>query len=86
MKSAVVKLRKRGAEAIALISEYMRIKEDLYEILSAYNVSSPEELLERIKSGELPEHPTYEDYLEAKSLLEDLKEIRKRMIEVIERL
>jgi len=35
-----------------------------------------DELLNKIKSGELPEHPTYEDYLEAKSLYEDLNDLR----------
>ena len=32
--------------------------------------------MNKIKSGELPEHPTYEDYLEAKSLYEDLNDLR----------
>jgi len=73
-------------EAINIISEYTRVKEELYEILSAYKVSSVDELLNKIKSGELPEHPTYEDYLEAKSLYEDLKELRKKLYEVLERL
>lgn len=55
----------------------------LREILSKYGVGSTRELLSKIKKGELPEHPTYEDHLEARSYeleaRELLREIQSRL-------
>ena len=86
MTDPLCELRRKAAEAIEAVSHYTSVKEALNEILAAYEVSSPSELLEKIRSGELPEHPTYEDYLEAKSLWEDLEDLRKRLREAVESL
>ena len=72
-------------ELLDVITEYARLREELEEILDAYDVSSPEEILEKIKMGKLPEHPAYEDYLEAKSLLQDASQLKNRLKELIER-
>ena len=48
---------------------------NLKKILSKYGVNSTKELLLKIEKGELPEHPTYEDYLEARSYELEAKEI-----------
>lgn len=47
------------------------------EILAKYRVSSPEELWDKFIRKELPEHPTWEDWLELESLLEEKKELEK---------
>ena len=68
------------------LSEYFRLREMLDEILSSYNVKSSLEILKKVERGELPEHPTYEDYLEAKSLEEDLKLLKESLKKQFEEL
>ncbi|MHA1722064.1 MAG: hypothetical protein ACTSXW_03205 [Candidatus Baldrarchaeia archaeon] len=68
------------------LSEYFRLREMLDEILSSYNVKSSSEILKKVERGELPEHPTYEDYLEAKSLEEDLKLLKESLKKQFEEL
>jgi len=82
----LIETRKRSIDAINIISEYTRLKEEYLEILKAYKVSSSHEILDMIKNNELPEHPTYEDYLEAKSLEEDLKKLKDKIDEIIKEL
>ncbi len=43
-------------------------RKKLEKILSKYGVKEPEEIERKIKRGELPEHPTYEDFLSALAL------------------
>jgi hypothetical protein len=43
-----------------------------FEMLSRYGVNSPEQLKEKIEEGEIPEHPTWEDYIELANLEDDL--------------
>ena len=43
-----------------------------FEMLSRYRVNSPEELKGKIEIGEVPEHPTWEDYIELTNLEDDL--------------
>jgi len=68
------------------LSEYFRLRDLLNEILLSYNVKSSLEILKKIEKGELPEHPTYEDYLEAKSLEEDLKKLKETLKKQFEEL
>ena len=82
----LIETRKKSIEAINIISEYARLKEEYIEILNAYKVSSSQEILDKIKSNELPEHPTYEDYLEAKSLEEDLKRLKDKINRIVKEL
>jgi len=44
-----------------------------FEILSRYGVHSAEELRERMEAGTLPEHPTWEDYIELTNLEDELR-------------
>ncbi len=46
----------------------MVLKMKLEKILSKYGVKEPEEIERKIERGELPEHPTYEDFLSALAL------------------
>lgn len=70
-----------------LIHEYLDAKSSLQRILSSYNVRSVQELKNKIESKSLPEHPSYEDYLEALSFEKDMaklkKEINKNVEEVL---
>lgn len=50
------------------IMETPELKKRLEKILSRYGVREPEEIERRIERGELPEHPTYEDFLSALTL------------------
>ncbi len=43
-----------------------------FEMLSRYRVSSPEELKGKIEIGAVPEHPTWEDYIELTNLEDEL--------------
>jgi len=49
------------------------------DILYRYNITSPEQLENRIKEGEIAEHPTWEDLI----LLENLEEAINRIDEDI---
>jgi len=50
------------------IMETSELKKKLEKILSRYGVREPEEIERKIERGELPEHPTYEDFLSALTL------------------
>jgi hypothetical protein len=59
------------------LTSYLRERKRLlmverFEMLSRYAVNSPEELRERIEGGEVPEHPTWEDYIELSNLDDEL--------------
>ena len=82
----LIEVRRKSVDAINIISEYTRLKEEYFEILKAYKASSSQEILDKIKNNELPEHPTYEDYLEAKSLEEDLKKLKGKINQIIKEL
>jgi len=43
-----------------------------FEMLSRYRVNSPKELKGKIEIGEVPEHPTWEDYIELTNLEDEL--------------
>lgn len=43
-----------------------------FEMLSRYRVNSPKELKRKIEIGEVPEHPTWEDYIELANLEDEL--------------
>ena len=55
---------------VAFLREKRRkVMMDRLEVLDRYNVSSGEEIERKIKNGEIPEHPTWEDLI----LLENLE-------------
>ena len=69
-------------EVVKLVHSYLRHAESLRSLLDQYHVALPDEIEKKISEGKLPEHPTYEDYLEGlahldmmRSSLEDLKRI-----------
>lgn len=60
------------AEVVRLVHSYLHDSESLRSILDKYRVASPEEIERKISRGELAEHPTYEDYLEALAHLDNM--------------
>ncbi len=59
------------------LTSYLRERKRLlmaerFEMLSRYGVDSPEKLGEKISSGAVPEHPTWEDYIELANLEDEL--------------
>jgi F0F1-type ATP synthase delta subunit len=69
---------------IILIKEIIDEKRELRKILSKYKVKEPEEIEEMIKKGEIPEHPSYEDFLSALALKKNIEEMRKAISRMIE--
>lgn len=69
---------------LILTKEIMDQKNQLKSILSKYGVNEPEEIEKKIESGELPEHPPYEDFLSALSLKSNIQEMKKLVGKYIE--
>ena len=51
-----------------LIEKKRRLMQDRLEIMARYGVSSLQELEEQIASGDIAEHPTWEDLIVAENL------------------
>jgi hypothetical protein len=62
---------------IIIIKEIFDQKRELERILSKHKVKEPEEIEKGIEDGKLPEHPTYEDFLSALALRNNLEEMKK---------
>ncbi len=69
-------------EVVRLVHSYLHNGECLRSILDRYGATSPDDIEKKISEGKLPEHPTYEEYLEAlarldvmRSSLEDLRRV-----------
>jgi len=56
-----------------------------FEMLSRYGAKSPEELRRKIEAGELPEHPTWEDYIELTNLEDELTRLEDYLRSVASR-
>ena len=70
-------------EPIILMNELVKQKRELERILSKYGVKEPEEIEKKIESGELPEHPSYEDYLSALAFKQNIAELKKAIEEFL---
>lgn len=66
-------------EATRLLRRAIRTYRRLKKILDRYGVSNTSELLDGIRSGKFVEHPTYEDYLEARSYELELEKILTKL-------
>jgi hypothetical protein len=69
---------------VILTKEIIDQKRQLKEILSKYGVNNPEEIEKKIENGELPEHPSYEDFLSALALKNNIEEMKKLVGKFIE--
>lgn len=48
-------------------------------LLARHGAETEEQLLERIQSGEIPEHPGYDDYLGARTITSNREAIRAEL-------
>ncbi|ADB58017.1 hypothetical protein [Archaeoglobus profundus] len=64
-------------EPIILMTELIKQKKELEKILSKYGVKEPEEIERKIERGEIPEHPSYEDFLSALAFKQNIAELKK---------
>ncbi len=69
---------------VIITKEIVEQKKELKKILLKYNVKDPEEIEKKIERGELPEHPTYEDFLSALALKNNIEEMKKLVGKLIE--
>ena len=68
-------------EFLSTIQDFLSSLDELIEILNSYNVSSITELQRKIDDKELPEHPSYEDYLDSLSLFAILSETKLKIFD-----
>jgi hypothetical protein len=66
------------------LASYLRERKRLlmaerFEMLSRYGVNLPEEIKEKIEIGEIPEHPTWEDYIELTNLEDELARLEDNL-------
>ncbi len=69
---------------LIITKEIIEQKKELKKILLKYGVKDPEEIEKKIENGELPEHPTYEDFLSALALKNNIEKMKKLVGELIE--
>jgi hypothetical protein len=70
--------------SLILIKEIIEEKRKLRRILSKYKVKVPEEIEEMIERDEIPEHPSYEDFLSALALKKNIEEMGKAISRIID--
>lgn len=56
------------------------LREAAKQTLAPYGVDDAQALLERIRTGDVPEHPAYDEYLSARILLEAREAVRNELI------
>lgn len=56
----------------------IELRENRGHVLARHGVADEAVLLERIRAGEVPEHPAYEDYLGASNITATREAIRAR--------
>ncbi len=80
-KKLGVRLEALERDAIKLWLQHrlMAVEAEIVSILSRYGVKSLDELEAKVKSGNVPEHPAWEDLI----TIENLEEERRRIIEVL---
>ena len=60
---------------LMLIEKKRKFQDERFEILSRYQVTTIVELENKIKSGEIIEHPAWEDLIELKNIEVEIREI-----------
>lgn len=65
----------RAGVGTFLLEKKKEYLQERFEILSKYNVFSTDELREKIKAGEVAEHPTWEELIEIKNIETQLREL-----------
>lgn len=71
-------------EFLTSIQHFLASLNELKEILESYQVSSIKLFKQKIDNKDLPEHPSYEDYLDCLSLYNSLKEMKSNILEEVQ--
>jgi len=66
------------------INRFLAELHELENILEEYQVDTVTELKKKIENKELPEHPSYEDYLDAIHLFDSLKTKQSLIIQSLQ--
>ncbi len=74
---------KRELMPIIIMKEIIDQKSELERILSKYKVKEPEGIEKGIEKGDIPEHPSYEDFLSALALRSNIEELKKLVQDLI---
>jgi hypothetical protein len=76
-----------AAEQLEQLSRLaFELREDRMRLLAGQGVNSEEALLERIRQGDVPEHPAYEQYLGARALAAAREAVRSQLQGVLQEL
>ena len=73
-------------ETFLILSKISEEKDFLKSILQKYNVKNPETIEKMIEQGEIEEHPAYEDYLSALSYEQNIKDLKKLLDNLVQRI
>ena len=74
-------LEREAAKAL-LFRKLKLVESEIVSILSKYSASSYEELLRKVESGEVKEHPAWEDLI----TLENLMSFKRKILRLMEEL
>jgi hypothetical protein len=73
-------------EVVPLANLLVYARARLEAILDHYGVRSVQELREKLEARELPEHPAYEDYLDAVAYEEEVRAVGEALRRKVEEL
>jgi len=73
-----------GVTALIAVNEIIEQRRKLKAILEKYGVTRVGEIEEKIRKGEVPEHPAYEDYLSALAYEKNISELKAHTRKVLE--
>ncbi len=80
MRSFYEDLSSEDVETLDVLSRLLvELRESRLALLARHHVEDEDALLDKIKHGEAPEHPTYEDYLGAKAITVTRETIRTEL-------
>jgi len=75
----LIELERKEVELDTLMHRLFHFKVALSEILSHYGVEKSDEIEKLIESGQIEEHPAYEDFLEAAGYEAEILQLRKKL-------
>lgn len=82
----VIEAEELEIEMSRYVHRVLDFKRHLAEILNRYNVAEPEDIKRMISQQKIEAHPAYEDYLDAISYQELIKEAIRHLEDCIEKI
>ncbi|MDH3974673.1 MAG: hypothetical protein OEV42_10390 [Deltaproteobacteria bacterium] len=65
-------------------NEMLALREHRAGLLEPYDLGRTDELLDKIKSGEISEHPAYDHYLAVQAITKELEPMREKCQKILE--